>query len=205
MSKCEQRQTLQALTACFPIYGAVACGSWAGRFSEALSIEVSSYALGSIPQILTFHRQVFHATDPDTMELALTTFQSLFSTLYPDIDPTAVAKLQTVDEDEEMPIEATAEMQSGEIQGVAVKVVANSLDELREPDKSNAKPAARILAALITSSSTSIVRQRGTQLTRLSSRSPRPLHSHSRPSSTTFSLQESRRSLTPRQSGRAHV
>jgi hypothetical protein len=37
----QQRQTLQALTACFPIYGAAACGEWAGRFSEALSIEVS--------------------------------------------------------------------------------------------------------------------------------------------------------------------
>jgi DNA repair/transcription protein MET18/MMS19 len=39
------------------------------------------------------------------------------------------------------------------VEGVGVKVLANSLEELREPDKSNAKPATRILAALITSSS----------------------------------------------------
>lgn len=31
---------MQALTACFPIYGAAASGEWAGRFSEALIIEV---------------------------------------------------------------------------------------------------------------------------------------------------------------------
>lgn len=35
-----QRQTLQALVACFPIYGAATCGEWAGRFSEALITEV---------------------------------------------------------------------------------------------------------------------------------------------------------------------
>ncbi len=35
-----QRQSLQALDACFPIYGAAACGEWAGRFSEALITEV---------------------------------------------------------------------------------------------------------------------------------------------------------------------
>lgn len=39
------------------------------------------------------------------------------------------------------------------IEGIGIKVVANSLDELREPDKSNAVPAMRILAALVVSSS----------------------------------------------------
>lgn len=39
------------------------------------------------------------------------------------------------------------------IEGIGIKVVANSLDELREPEKSNAKPAVRILAALQASSS----------------------------------------------------
>lgn len=42
------------------------------------------------------------------------------------------------------------------VEGVGVKVVANSLDELKEPDKSNAKPAVKILAALIGSSSESV-------------------------------------------------
>lgn len=31
---------MQALAACFPIYGAAASGEWAGRFSEALIVEV---------------------------------------------------------------------------------------------------------------------------------------------------------------------
>lgn len=88
------------------------------------------------------------------MELALTTFQSLFSTLYPDVTTTSIVKLQTVDEDEEMPMEAEVEQTNPTgVSGIGVKVVANSLDELREPDKSNAKPATRILAALILSSS----------------------------------------------------
>lgn len=47
---------------------------------------------------------------------------------------------------------AVAEAATG-VEGVGIKVVANSLDELKEPDKSNAKPAIRILAALISSSS----------------------------------------------------
>ncbi|ORY74067.1 ARM repeat-containing protein [Leucosporidium creatinivorum] len=127
-SEKAKRQTLQALTVCFPVYGAAVSGEWAGRFSEALSIEV------------------FHATDDDTAELALTTFKSLFSTLYPDNSPVAVKEHGA--EDEEM---AAPEAVSG-VEGVGVKVVANSLEELREPDKSNAKPATRILAALITSS-----------------------------------------------------
>jgi DNA repair/transcription protein MET18/MMS19 len=150
-SEKTKRQTLQALTACFPIYGAAVCGEWAGRFSEALSIEV-------IPSIACDGKkaddtpQVFHATDNDTMELALATAQSLFRTLYPDVSPVEVPKLQTVDEDEEMPMEMTTG-----VQGIGVKVVQNSLEELKEPDKSNAKPAVRILAALIGASSESVV------------------------------------------------
>lgn len=89
------------------------------------------------------------------MELALVTFKSLFSTLYPDVTLTSVVNLQTVDEDEEMTSEIEVEQSNPTgVSGIGVKVVANSLDELREPDKSNAKPAVKILAALIASSST---------------------------------------------------
>lgn len=87
------------------------------------------------------------------MELALTALQSLFATLYPDIPPVSVAQLQTVEEDEEMPADTPALSSTG-IHGIGVKVVANSLDELKEPDKSNAKPAVKILASLLSSSST---------------------------------------------------
>lgn len=42
---------------------------------------------------------------------------------------------------------------SNEIHGIGIKVVKNSLDELKEPDKSNAVPAVKILASLIRCSS----------------------------------------------------
>ncbi|SCZ87643.1 BZ3500_MvSof-1268-A1-R1_Chr2-2g05109 [Microbotryum saponariae] len=138
-----QRQTLQALITCFPIYGAAVCGEWAGRFSEALSIEV------------------FHATDSSMMKLALECLRALYSTLYPDTSPVSITTttLQSdeKDGDAEMPaadadeITKSAPAPTG-VEGIAIKVVQNSLDELREPDKSNAKPAVKILNALICSS-----------------------------------------------------
>ncbi|GAA6032143.1 hypothetical protein JCM8097_007094 [Rhodosporidiobolus ruineniae] len=134
-SEKAKRQTLQALEACFPIYGAEASGEWAGRFSEALSIEV------------------FHASDTPMQDLALSTFRSLFATLYPD-SLSAPAPVQG-GEDVEMTTAGAAEKKEVEeekIEGVAVQVVENSLDELKEPEKNNAKPAVRILTALIASS-----------------------------------------------------
>ncbi|GJN90351.1 hypothetical protein Rhopal_003362-T1 [Rhodotorula paludigena] len=136
-SEKAKRQTMQALAACFPIYGAAASGEWAGRFSEALIIEV------------------FHASDTDMQDLALTTMRSLFSTLYPDEDASSAPA--TVDESVHAPPETEdSEMvparQDEQIEGVAVQVVQNSLDEMAEPDKNNAKPAVRILTALIASS-----------------------------------------------------
>ncbi|GAA5866345.1 hypothetical protein JCM8547_000746 [Rhodosporidiobolus lusitaniae] len=128
-SEKAKRQTLQALTACFPIYGAEASGEWAGRFSEALSIEV------------------FHATDTSMQDTALTTFRSLFSTLYPD-SPSAKSEdidMSSVEEKEQ-------KVDEEKVEGVAVKVVENSLDEFKEPEKNNAKPAVRILTALMASS-----------------------------------------------------
>ncbi|BGP17780.1 hypothetical protein JCM10213v2_005822 [Rhodosporidiobolus nylandii] len=131
-SEKAKRQTLQALAACFPIYGAEASGEWAGRFSEALTIEV------------------FHASDAGMQDLALRTFQALYSTLYPDTPSPAPA-----DGDAEM-VDASAasvgEKGGEKIEGVAVQVVDNCLDELKEPEKQNAKPAVRILTALVGSS-----------------------------------------------------
>ncbi|KDE05608.1 hypothetical protein MVLG_03980 [Microbotryum lychnidis-dioicae p1A1 Lamole] len=140
-SEKAKRQTLQALIICFPIYGAAVCGEWAGRFSEALSIEV------------------FHATDSSMMELALECLRALYSTLYPDTSPVSITtttiQSDEKDDDAEMPAanadEITTSAPTG-VEGIAIKVVQNSLDELREPDKSNAKPAVQILNALICSS-----------------------------------------------------
>ena len=127
MVRIPQRQTLEALSACFPIYGASTSGDWAGRFSEALSIEV------------------FHATETSIQDLALITFHSLFSTLYPDSLP------EKKEDNDEIMVD-----REERIEGIAVQVVRNSLDELEEPEKSNAKPALRILVSLIAASSTSL-------------------------------------------------
>ncbi|GAA6003750.1 hypothetical protein JCM10207_003581 [Rhodosporidiobolus poonsookiae] len=154
-SEKAKRQTLEALAACFPIYGAKACGEWAGRLSEALVVEV------------------FHASDTDMQDLALKTLRSLFATLYPDSTPAAPANgadesappltpggEDTVMTSPEGGESASAAEQDEEqkpkagdkIEGVALKVVENSLDELNEPEKNNAKPAVRILTALIAAS-----------------------------------------------------
>ncbi|BGP41533.1 hypothetical protein JCM10450v2_005582 [Rhodotorula kratochvilovae] len=129
-SEKAKRQTMQALTACFPIYGAAASGEWAGRFSEALIIEV------------------FHASDDNMQDLALGTMRSLFTTLYPDAAASDDTEMATASEDGA----DEAKDETDKIEGVAVKVVQNSLDELAEPEKNNAKPAMRILTALIASS-----------------------------------------------------
>lgn len=84
------------------------------------------------------------------MELALAAFTSLFATLYPDMPTARITEIsEHGDTDQSMP---AADSQD-DIRGVAVKVVANALEELKEPDKSNAKPAVRILTAFMASSS----------------------------------------------------
>lgn len=108
---------------------------------------------------LTCFLQVFHATDTAMQDLALASFRSLFSTLYPDSTPSAVSEtlLTPGGEDAEMvPVEDGAEEKGDEkIVGIVVQVVENSLDEFKEPEKNNAKPAVRILTALIASSGAS--------------------------------------------------
>lgn len=174
---------MQALAACFPIYGAAASGEWAGRFSEALIIEVRRAhmprACLSLAHVCLV--QVFHASDTDMQDLALTTMRSLFSTLYPDEDASSAPA--TVNESVHAPPETEdSEMvparQDEQIEGVAVQVVQNSLDEMAEPDKNNAKPAVRILTALIASSSACslpVTLGRSVSLTIGTSRPPRTL------------------------------
>ncbi|GAA6018123.1 hypothetical protein JCM8202_000190 [Rhodotorula sphaerocarpa] len=130
-SEKAKRQTLQALVACFPIYGAACCGEWAGRFSEALIVEV------------------FHASDSEMQNHALMAIRALYSTLYPDESSVSIPHAAADGEDTPM---TDRPSEVGAIEGVAVKMVQNSLEELGEPDKNNAKPAARILTALISSS-----------------------------------------------------
>ncbi|TKA55992.1 hypothetical protein B0A53_01695 [Rhodotorula sp. CCFEE 5036] len=142
-SEKAKRQTLQALVACFPIYGAATCGEWAGRFSEALITEV------------------FHASDDEMQYLALLAVRALYSTLYPDSDSRTTSTTTVAASGSGGDVEMN-EAGGGEggkppatstaVEGVAVKMVQNSLDELKEPDKNNAKPAMRILTALVCSS-----------------------------------------------------
>lgn len=78
--------------------------------------------------------------------------KSLFATLYPDPSDSEPTPLHAADEDEEAMVIDGPVPNKG-VEGVGVKVVANSLEELKEPDKSNAQPAVKILAALMLSSS----------------------------------------------------
>ncbi|GAA5907475.1 Met18p [Sporobolomyces salmoneus] len=118
-SEKAKRQTLEALIACFPIYGARLCGDWALKFSEALSLEV------------------FHATEERIQRLALEAFHSLFRTLYPD----------RVSDSEGGDTEMKESEGNGE-KGIVEQVVGNSLQELEEPEKRDSKAAMRILITL---------------------------------------------------------
>ncbi|GAA5979071.1 hypothetical protein JCM5350_007056 [Sporobolomyces pararoseus] len=130
-SEKSKRQTLQALVECFPIYGAKTCGEWSQRFCEALSLEV------------------FHATETSLQDLALECFYSLFKTLYPDHDDDR-GRGGGRGEDTEMK-ESVGEEEEEE-KGIVVQVVENSLEELQEPEKRDAKPAMRILIVVAASS-----------------------------------------------------
>lgn len=98
--------------------------------------------------------QVFHASDTDMQDLALHTFRSLYATLYPDHLALPVEETHASD-GADVEMSSAADAEDDEIEGVAVKAVLNSLDELQEPDKNNAKPAVRILTAFIAASSAS--------------------------------------------------
>lgn len=98
--------------------------------------------------------------------LALLAVRALYSTLYPDSEsrtttPEVAGKGSggDVEMDEagggegvKPPAITTTAAAATVVEGVAVKMVQNSLDELKEPDKNNAKPAVRILTALVCSS-----------------------------------------------------
>ncbi|KAM0786372.1 hypothetical protein ACM66B_001840 [Microbotryomycetes sp. NB124-2] len=128
-SEKAKRQTLQALIVSFTVYGGAVCGEWAARFAEALTIEI------------------FHATETSLQDLSLSAMQSLFATLYPDETPASVES-----GDVHMAELEDKGATSEELAGVAVKVVGNAIEELKEPDKSNAKPACRVLSTLIMTS-----------------------------------------------------
>lgn len=90
---------------------------------------------------------MFHATDTGMQDLALATIRSLFSTLYPDGPQVHQITHDSKDGDVDM-----AMPENEKVEGVAIRVVENSLLELKEPDKSNAKPAAQVLTALMAAS-----------------------------------------------------
>ncbi len=80
-------------------------------------------------------------------DLALAAIRSLFATLYPDTPQLHQITHSKEDGDVDMALP-----ENEAVAGVAVKVVDNSLEELTEPDKSNAKPAAQVLTALMSAS-----------------------------------------------------
>lgn len=85
------------------------------------------------------------------MELALEAYGSLFKTLYPD-RPAAVVTSSSAND---MDVDVTEPLDA---KGVAEKVTKNCLNELDEPEKSNAKPATRILSVMVSTTCSSIAR-----------------------------------------------
>lgn len=88
-------------------------------------------------------------------DLALHTFRSLYATLYPDHPALPVVEETHAADGGDVEMSSPADTEEDKIEGVAVKAVLNSLDELQEPDKNNAKPAVRILTAFVAASSAS--------------------------------------------------
>ena len=86
--------------------------------------------------------QVFHATDADLEALALKAMRAFLATLYPDI-------VKEEEGDTEM---NGVEPDAAQFSGIAERMCRSCLDELAEPDKTNASAASKILGIAVSSS-----------------------------------------------------
>lgn len=105
----------------------------AARFWEAFSVEVCVVLHRSKCYSDLVLLQIFHATDSETEECALKSLKVLLATLFPDDG------------------ESLSLPQDKAI-GIFNKVRDSCLLELKEADKSNAAPAAKILCQAISAS-----------------------------------------------------
>ncbi|KAJ6614174.1 Dos2-interacting transcription regulator of RNA-Pol-II-domain-containing protein [Mycena sp. CBHHK59/15] len=102
-----RRDTLEAMSVCFPVYGPALARVNARKLWNALKLEI------------------FQPTDTATEEEALKTIQALVKTIYAD------------------------EEQDDDVQGLARDVCEECIQILREPEKSQAKPAIKVLCAFM--------------------------------------------------------
>ncbi|TFY54747.1 hypothetical protein EVG20_g9585, partial [Dentipellis fragilis] len=114
-----KRDTLRTLSACLPVYGSAFARTSARKLWSSLKLEI------------------FQPTDPITEEEALKTTQVLIKTIYAD-DHAADGHTET---------EATNE--DTDIQGLAKDACEECIVILKEPEKSQAKPAIKVLCAFM--------------------------------------------------------
>ncbi|OCH91496.1 ARM repeat-containing protein [Obba rivulosa] len=111
-SPATKRDTLTALDACLPVYGAAVARGFARKLWNLLKLEI------------------FQPTDPQTEETALKTTQILIQTIY------AVDDRESQSDEED-------------VQGLAKEACEECIQILHEPEKSQAKPAIKVLCAFM--------------------------------------------------------
>lgn len=141
-SNTAKKQTLQAFVAAFPVYGKAVVTPDAVTIWEAISMEVSTGRRAYLPASRSADPgpqchcrcslQIYHASDSEMEEHALKALKALLETLYPDGTEEAVSNDAT--------------------KSVARRLSDACLLELKDCNKSNAKPASRILARAISAS-----------------------------------------------------
>ncbi|KAA1469065.1 ARM repeat-containing protein [Dentipellis sp. KUC8613] len=114
-----KRDTLRTLSACLPVYGSAFARTSARKLWNSLKLEI------------------FQPTDPITEEEALKTTQVLIKTIYADEHAA----------DNHTETEATNE--DTDIQGLAKDACEECIVILKEPEKSQAKPAIKVLCAFM--------------------------------------------------------
>jgi hypothetical protein len=129
-----QRDTLQTIASCLPVYGVAVSRSHASKMWSTFKLEVrlkcTFLRLGCHLQCIRalVRQQVFQPIDSETAECALETIQTLIRVIYPPVDSDVL---------DEAP------------EGLGQHIVGECLEVLKEPEKSKAKPAIKVMAALV--------------------------------------------------------
>ncbi|KAH8832259.1 ARM repeat-containing protein [Flagelloscypha sp. PMI_526] len=119
-----KRDVLETMSICLPVYGAALSRSWGKKIWGTVKLEI------------------FQPTDPQTETLALLTTQVLIRTIYSQNDEEAM------DQDGDQATTKT------EMEGLARDACEECITILKEPEKSQAKPAMKVLCAFISSTPT---------------------------------------------------
>lgn len=128
-----KKDALQTLSSCIPVYGAALGRVSARKLWNALKLEVTRI----LPLCCTFTEaitQIFQPVDPETEEEALKTTQILVRTIYAD---------------EEAAVES-----NDDIQGLARDACTECINILKEPEKTQARAATKVLCAFMSTTRT---------------------------------------------------